>query len=201
MAKLSENVIFDRKLETSIRDAANVLLENGVLLCPTDTIWGLSVLPDSEIAIEKLRKLKGRSADKPFILLVPDKTLLQKITGPLAASMLKTAVGQEIPTSIIYHIETPLVSSHVLAEDGTLAIRVVSSGFCHELMKYLQQPLISTSANYSGKPSPQSFDEIEKSLIEKVDGCVPLAFAPHSFGRPSRILRYKSDGSLEVIRP
>lgn len=201
MAKLSENVTFDRNLEASIRNAANVLLKNGVLLCPTDTIWGLSVLPDSKIAIEKLRNLKGRSADKPFILLVPNKMLLQKITGPLPASVLNIAAGKEIPTSIIYRITTPYISSLVLAEDATLAIRVVLSGFCHELMEHLQQPLISTSANYSGQPSPQSFDEIEKSLIENVDGSVPLALAPQSYGRPSRILRYKPDGSLEVIRP
>jgi len=199
MAKLSVTATNGSKYNTSIQQAATILQQNGILLCPTDTIWGLSVLPASEIAVQKLRELKGRSADKPFILLVPDKTILQKITGPLPEEIIDIAVNSSKPTSIVYKVQSA-IPDLLMADDGTVCIRVVTAGFCFDLMKYLNAPLVSTSANYAGKPSPRKFEDIDTGIISQVDGVVPLIYEPETTGTPSRILRFGNDGKLEVLR-
>lgn len=199
MTKLSGTATNGSNFNTTIQQAANTLQQNGILLCPTDTIWGLSVLPDDEKAVQKLRNLKGRSVDKPFILLVPDKILLQKITGPLPDQIIEIAVNSPRPTSIVYDVKTGM-NNLLISNDGTVCIRLVKAGFCFELMKYLNAPLVSTSANFAGKPSPQKFEDIEPEIIKQADWVVPLIYEPETTGTPSRILRFCKDGNLEVIR-
>ncbi len=183
-----------------LKKAMSILKDDGILLCPTDTIWGLSVLPSSGEAIKKLRALKGREVSKPFIVIVPNKEVLQKITGPLSDSVLVVACSHENPTSIVYSVDPQMKSHFPVADDGTLCIRVVSTGFCGRLMEALNSGLVSTSANYSGNPGPRTFDEIDEKIVNLADGVIPGHLAGEMKQKPSRILQWLENGEWLVIR-
>jgi len=181
-----------------INNALTVLKKGGLILYPTDTVWGIGCDATNAEAIEKVFQLKKRSDKKSLICLVSDFKMLNEYienVPEVAYDILKYA---KKPTTIIY--DNPIrVAENIIAEDNSLAIRVPKDDFCKKLIQKLRRPLVSTSANVSGVKTPQNFKEIDQVILEGVDYVVNLQHEKKS-GKPSAIIKLKNDGSVKVIR-
>jgi L-threonylcarbamoyladenylate synthase len=181
-----------------ISSALKTLKQGGIILYPTDTVWGIGCDATNYEAVKKIYQLKQREDNKSMICLVSDLKMLNQFIEEIpeaAYDILKYAIN---PTTIIY--DKPIrVSENLIANDNSLAIRVVKEGFCNELIKKLKKPIVSTSANISGKPTPKSFKEISQEIIKGVDYVVNL---PHEkkAAKPSSIIKLTNDGKVKVIR-
>lgn len=175
-----------------------VLKRGGLILYPTDTVWGIGCDATNAEAIDKIFKLKNRSDQKSLICLVNDFRMLNEYVEnvpEVAYDILKYAAK---PTTIIY--DDPIrVAENIIAEDNSLAIRVTKDVFCKKLIQKLRKPLVSTSANISGSHTPQSYSEINGLILEGVDYIVNLHHDKKS-EKPSAIIKLKNDGSVKVIR-
>ncbi len=185
-------------MKTEITNCIDVLRRGGIILYPTDTVWGIGCDATNHQAIERIFELKKRAEGKSMICLVSDfKMLNQYIESvpEVAYDILKYA---KKPTTIIY--DRPLhVAENLIAEDNSLAIRVTKDEFCKKLIQKFRKPIVSTSANVAGENTPQSFKEIDPVILEGVDYVVNLQHDKKS-AKPSAIIKLKNDGSVKVIR-
>lgn len=185
-------------MKNEIDNALTVLKKGGLILYPTDTVWGIGCDATNPEAVERVFKLKNRSDKKSLICLVNDFKMLNEYVEDVpevAYDILKYAAK---PTTIIY--DDPIrIAENLIAEDNSLAIRVTKDVFCKKLIQILRKPLVSTSANLSGSPTPQSYDEIDPLILEGVDYIVNLHRSKKS-GKPSAIIKLRNDGSVTVIR-
>lgn len=187
---------FNEEVEIALR----VLQQGGVILYPTDTIWGLGCDAMNEAAIQKIYDIKNRPGSKSFIILLADtRDLYQYIAAPDPA-VFDFVEAQGKPTTIILQnaIQLP---ERLLAVDGSVAIRIVKDDFCRHLIKRLRHPVVSTSANRSGEPSPQQFRDIDYRLKTEVDHVVSWRQDETTAAQPSRIVRWNSDGTHTILRP
>ena len=175
-----------------------VLKRGGRILYPTDTIWGIGCDATNADAIERVYALKNRPGAKALICLVSDFKMLNQYVSDIpevAYNILKYAAK---PTTIIY--DKPIrVAENLLAEDESLAIRVSKHNFSKALIRKYKRPIVSTSANISGQPSPNSFQEIDPAILEGVDYVVNLERNKKN-GPPSAIIKLKNDGTVQIIR-
>ena len=156
---------------SEIIKAASVILSCGHILCPTDTVCGLSADAANFGAVKKVFELKQRSKTKSLIVLVSSFEMLDnylEAVPPVALNFLEKA---EQPITLVYPKGKNL-AKNVLAENDSIAIRIVKEGFCHALIEHLNRAIISTSANVSGDPTPSSFAEISETIKQGVDYCV-----------------------------
>ena len=185
-------------MHTEINKAIQILKQGGIILYPTDTVWGIGCDATNYDAIEKINALKQRKDDKSFICLVNDLKMLNFYIEEIpetAYDVLKYTIK---PTTIIY--DKPIrVSENLIAKNNTLAIRVVKDGFCNELIRKFKKPLVSTSANISGQPAPNSFKKISDQILKGVDYVVNLPHEKKAV-KPSSIIKLSNDGMVKVIR-
>lgn len=185
-------------MKTEIENCIAVLKKGGLILYPTDTVWGIGCDATNPDAVDKVFKLKQRSDEKSLICLVHDFKMLNEYVEnvpEVAYDILKYA---KKPTTIIY--DNPIrVAENIIAADNSLAIRVAKDEFCKKLTQRFRRPLVSTSANISGEKTPQSYAEIDPLILEGVDYVVNLQHEKKS-GKPSAIIKLKNDGSVKVIR-
>ncbi len=185
-------------MKTEIENCIAVLKKGGLILYPTDTVWGIGCDATNPDAVDKVFKLKQRSDEKSLICLVHDFKMLNEYVEnvpEVAYDILKFA---KKPTTIIY--DNPIrVAENIIAADNSLAIRVAKDEFCKKLIQRFRRPLVSTSANISGEKTPQSYAEIDPLILEGVDYVVNLQHEKKS-GKPSAIIKLKNDGSVKVIR-
>lgn len=185
-------------MKEEIDNALLILKKGGLILYPTDTIWGIGCDATNPDAVDKVFQLKKRSDEKSLICLVNDFKMLNEYVEnvpEVAYDILKYA---KKPTTIIY--DDPIrVAENIIAKDNSLAIRVTKDEFCKKLIQKFRRPLVSTSANISGEKNPQSFAEIDPLILEGVDYVVNLQHEKKS-GKPSAIIKLKNDGSVKVIR-
>ncbi len=185
-------------MDQEIENALTVLKKGGILLYPTDTVWGIGCDATNTVAVEKIFQLKQRADSKSMICLVSDFKMLNEYVEnvpEVAYDILKYA---NKPTTIIY--DDPIrVSENLIAEDNSLAIRVPKDEFCKKLIQKFRKPIVSTSANVSGEKTPQSFGEIDPIILEGVDYVVNLHRDKKS-SKPSAIIKLQNDGSVKVIR-
>ena len=196
-------------MEEIIRQTVDALLRGDTILYPTDTIWGIGCDARNADAVERLYAIKERDHTKSMLVLIRSEVRSRKSEANLRppTSDLQPPTSPR-PTTYILPRERwqPLlgdcVAANLPAADGTLGIRVPDHSFCQEVMRRLGAPLVSTSANLSGRPSPRTYNEIEEELRRRVDYCVPPlpAFESHET-RGSRIVKIDSDGRETVIRP
>lgn len=180
-----------------IAEAIRVLEEGGLLLYPTDTVWGIGCDATNEEAVQKVYKLKQREDSKALICLASDmKMVLHYVEVPSAAE--KVLKEARKPTTLIYYHPRGL-ASNLIAADNTLAIRIASDQFCQELVRQYGKPIVSTSANPAGAPTPDRFSGIDPSILKGVDYIVNLS-QDRIMDTPSRIIKIEEDGSLTVIR-
>ncbi len=176
----------------------DIIKTGGVILYPSDTLWGLGGDATQDKPALRIRQIKGREADKPFIVLVSDLDMLRSLVGEIPPAVMNEMEKSIRPLTVIYPRGYG-VSAHVKAADGSLAVRVVKKGFARDLIRVVNRPLISTSANLSGQPAPASFEEIPEDILRSVDYVVNL-HRSKTGARPSRIIRFDEQGRIQVIR-
>jgi L-threonylcarbamoyladenylate synthase len=188
----------EEHFKQEITTAMTVLKRGGLILYPTDTIWGIGCDATNADAIERVYALKNRPGAKALICMVSDFKMLNQYVSDIpevAYDILKYAAK---PTTIIY--DKPIrVAENLLAEDESLAIRVSKHNFSKALIRKYKRPIVSTSANISGQPSPNSFQEIDPAILEGVDYVVNLERNKKN-GPPSAIIKLKNDGTVQIIR-
>jgi len=185
--------------EDDISAAMPVLRSGGLILYPTDTIWGIGCDATDEAAVQKIYALKKRSESKSLVILLADvKDLLHHVANP-RPDMADIIAGFTRPTTVIYEGALGL-APNVISEDGSIAIRIVKDPFCRHLIKRLRKPLVSTSANISGEPSPASFREVAAEIRNGVDYVVKYRQEEDTAAVASRIIRINKDGSIVIIR-
>lgn len=160
-------------LNKEIQHAMQTIKNGGSILCPTDTIWGLSADATNEEAVEQVFQIKNRPANKSMIVLVSDLKMLQNYVDDVPAHAIHLIERSKNPTTIIYPKGKNL-AKNVLAANGSIGIRIVNDDFCKSLIEKLNTPIISTSANLSGEDSPRNFNEVSTAIKNKVDYVVNL---------------------------
>jgi len=181
-----------------VKKSVGILNKGGTILYPTDTIWGIGCDATNELAIKKVFEIKKRPSSKAMVILVAEASQLEFYAQvpEVAWDLVEYA---ENPLTIVYPNAKGIARS-LIAEDGTIAIRVVKAEFCKMLINTLRKPLVSTSANISGEPAPAYFDEIDDEIKSKVDYVVPLRQSEHKKSTPSRIIKLGLNGAIEIIR-
>lgn len=181
-----------------VNKSVAILRKGGTILYPTDTIWGIGCDASNELAVKKVFEIKKRPSAKTMVILVAEVSQLEFYASvpEVARDLVENA---EKPLTIVYPGAKGIAKS-LIAEDGTIAIRVVKDEFCRMIIYRLRKPLVSTSANISGKPAPIYFDEIGGEIKGKVDYVVPLRQLEHTKNVPSRIIKLGMNGAIEIIR-
>jgi L-threonylcarbamoyladenylate synthase len=188
------NPIFDE-----INNAVEVLNAGGIILYPTDTVWGIGCDATKPEAIQKIIDLKKRDAGKSFIVLVDIPSKLNLFVEEVPAVAWDLVEFAEHPLTIVYPGAKNLAPL-VIAADGSAAIRVVQDEFCQKLIQKLKKPLVSTSCNHSGEPTAINFDEIPKAILDGVDYIVNLRQNEKINARPSTIIKFEPNGVFKFLR-
>ena len=186
-------------LRDEVAKAFKVLQEGGIILYPTDTIWGIGCDATNTEAVQKIYQLKQRDEAKSMIILLDTENNLESYVSevnPLAYDLIEYA---ENPLTLVMP-GAKNISPALIAADGSIAIRVTSNQFCQQLIQRLRKPLVSTSANISGKPSPQYFSQIDQEIIDGVDYVVDIDQHSKEIKNPSTIMKLAPDGRFEFIR-
>jgi L-threonylcarbamoyladenylate synthase len=192
---MKDNIHYEQELAKALE----VLKSGGTLLYPTDTIWGLGCDATNPKAVEKIFKLKNREESKSLIVLLDDEDNLHKYVDNLPEITFDLLKSLDNPTTLIYSNAKNL-AWNVIASDGTVGIRVTRDPFCRDLVKRFGKPIVSTSANISGDPSPIVFREISKQVITHVDYTVDLYHDQINSSKPSTIIRLFENGEFIIIR-
>ena len=174
------------------------LKSGGIILYPTDTIWGIGCDATDDEAVMKIFELKNRDKNKPFIILVESEKRLQDLVEVPAIAWDIMDLSEK-PITIVYDAPKG-ISKNLLAEDGSIGIRLVKDEFCKRLISKLNKPIVSTSANFSGEKSPKSFADISQKLINEVDAVAESQKSRVSKWEASSIIRVWNDGRIKVIR-
>lgn len=176
-----------------------VLKEGGVILYPTDTIWGLGCDALNAAAIERIFQIKHRSHNKSMIILARDRLQISEYVKDPSPDLLREMETTKSPTTAIFENARNL-PPNLVNENGSIAIRIPSDDFCLELLAAFQQPIVSTSANISEHASPQNFSEIDPVLPGQVDYTVFHRRNDNTKKAPSHIIRLDKNGTIERIR-
>jgi len=179
--------------------ALKTLQSGGVILYPTDTVWGLGCDATNEAAAEKINQIKGRATDKSFIILLDTDSKIQSYVSEVPEVAYDLIEYAENPLTVIFSNAKNL-APNVINQDGTVGIRVVNHDFCKQLLQRFRKPIVSTSANISGQPTPQFFDEISEEVKEKVDYVVTLEQELRIPKKPSTIIKLGPTGQFSFIR-
>jgi L-threonylcarbamoyladenylate synthase len=181
-----------------IAAAENALKEGRIILYPTDTIWGIGCDATNTEACQRIIDLKGRSADKSFVLLADSFQMIEKYVPDFPSVCYDLADFAEKPLTIIYPGAQGL-APNVLATDGSVAIRLTKDPICLRLIRAIRKPVVSTSANISGEPSPTFFGDISEAIKSGVDAIV-MERIMEKCAAPSQIIKIGLDSSVKVIR-
>jgi L-threonylcarbamoyladenylate synthase len=188
--------IFNSDIEACLR----VLESGGLILYPTDTIWGIGCDATSEAAVSKIFELKNRPDSKALIVLIADeRSLLQYVASP-HIEVFDYIMGVSKPTTIIYDDAIGL-ANNLLAEDGSVGIRICADEFCKHLIKRFRKPIVSTSANLSGFPPPKIFSDIDIAVKQGVDYVVNYRQDDLTQAEPSAVVKCSKDGRFTILRP
>ncbi len=185
--------------DIDIRNAVEVLRKGGVILYPTDTIWGIGCDATNEEAVRRVYEIKHREDSKALICLVDSADRMQRYFRRIPDVAWDLVEYADRPLTLILDAAVN-VAPNLVAEDGSLGIRVTREEFSRQMCYRFQKPIVSTSANISGEPSPKSFYDIPEDIKSKVDYIVQFARGRKSDGRPSSIIKLAEDGSVNIIR-
>ena len=184
---------------TEIEAAVDVLKQGGIILYPTDTIWGIGCDATNKDAVAKVYELKKRSDSKSLITLVADADMLGKYVKVIPEVAINLIEVNDKPMTIIYPGAMNL-ADNVIAEDGSAGIRIPMNKWCVELVKRFRKPIVSTSANISGEPAPAFYEDIPVDIIEAVDWVADPYLEEGSTGEASQIIKVGLNGEIAVLR-
>lgn len=183
--------------EKEIAASLDILPKQGLILYPTDTVWGLGCDATDVEAVKKIYALKKREESKSLVILVSSLTMLKEYIPTIPQKAINILEVAEKPTTIIYSNPKGL-ASNTIASDNTVAIRIPKHEYCIQLLQKFGKPIVSTSANISGENTPKSFLEISQAILEGVDYVVNLEREKVT-KKSSTILKIVQD-DIEVIR-
>jgi len=188
-----------KNFENDIANSINVLQQGGIILYPTDTIWGIGCDATNAVAIKKIYHLKKREEKKSMIILLADERDIKNYVLNPSKKIIDYTAQQTKPTTAIFQNAINL-PAELINSDGSIAIRIVKDEFCQMLLKRLQGPLVSTSANISGDASPQNFKVISTKIKNGVDYIVQHRQDESQVFQPSSIIKLNSKEEIEKIR-
>jgi L-threonylcarbamoyladenylate synthase len=181
-----------------INKCIEVLNSGGIILYPTDTVWGLGCDATNEVAVEKIFKLKQRAEAKSLIVLVCNDAMLNKHVKEVPELAWDIIDLAQKPTTLIYPLAKG-IADNAIAEDNSIAIRMIKNDFCNKLIYKFRKPIVSTSANISNTITPITFNEISDEIINGVDYVVNSQFDSGN-GTPSSLLKLGISGEIKVLR-
>ncbi|MBA6314605.1 L-threonylcarbamoyladenylate synthase [Cellulophaga baltica] len=185
-------------MQEEINKCIEILSNGGLILYPTDTVWGIGCDATNEEAVAKIYALKKRANTKTMICLVANDFMLEKHVSAVPEVAYDIIDLATKPTTIVYDAPKG-VAKNLVAKDNTLAIRIASDKFCQYLINKFKKPIVSTSANIAGEPTPQTFKEISGAILKGVDYVVNLHQDKNS-ETPSSIIKLGNDGVVKIIR-
>ncbi|MCH5241727.1 MAG: threonylcarbamoyl-AMP synthase [Muribaculaceae bacterium] len=189
----------DIDFSSDLNEAVNCLKNGGIILYPTDTVWGIGCDAKNSEAVKKIYSLKKRANNKSMLVLVNTETQLEKLVDEIPEitwDLLSVAVN---PITIIYD-KAHGVAQELIAQDGSLGIRITHERFSNEVCKQLGGPIVSTSANLSGEKSPVFFSEISEEIKKGVDYIVKYRQKDYTRHLPSNIIKLGKGGTVTIIR-
>lgn len=185
-------------ITTEVHNAFEVIQKGGIILYPTDTIWGIGCDASNEEAVKKIYDLKKRVETKSMIVLMNGDKMMYTVFKDIPETAWQILDISEKPTTLI--LDKPRnVAKNLIAHDNTLGVRIVKEPFCFKLMERMKRPLVSTSANISGMLAPKSFKEIDSEIIKGVDYVVNL-HREKVCDKPSTIIKLSLDNQVKIIR-
>lgn len=187
-------------LEEEINHAVKLLKKGKVLLYPTDTIWGIGCDATNSKAVQRIFKIKGREKSKSMIILLEDISKLSKYVKEVPPIAYDLIENSDSPLTIVYP-GAKNISKKLIADDGTIAIRIINGRFTPEVIRKLDRPLVSSSANLSGQPAPGTFNQISEEVINRVDYVVEHFRGNTKTLKASTIIRLEPNGKFVVLRP
>jgi L-threonylcarbamoyladenylate synthase len=189
-------VIFEHDIEACLE----VLHAGGLILYPTDTVWGIGCDATNETAVSKIYALKNRNEQKSMIILLAEEADVLNYTNQENLTIFDYIKGIQKPTTVIYERAKNL-APNLLAADGSVGIRIVKDKFCKELISGFGKPIVSTSSNVSGYPPPMLFNDIDIKIIEGVDYVVKHRQDDLEPALPSTVIKLNENGSVTILRP
>lgn len=198
-------------MKEQIQKALEVLRSGGVILYPTDTVWGIGCDATAPEAVAKVYAIKNREDSKSLVLLASDMDMICRYVKEIPEMAVQLVEVNDKPMTIIYpgavagekgdmKANRHCLAFNTVAEDGTVGIRVPMMDFCQQLVAKFGRPIVSTSANISGEPTPKKFAEISEQIKSAVDYIVEPSLEKGSTGQSSSIIKVGLDYSIEIIR-
>lgn len=186
-------------MQQEIKNACNTLNSGGVILYPTDTIWGIGCDATNEEAVKRVYEIKRRADMKSMLVLMDNPAKLQTYLADVPDIAWDLIELADKPLTIIYD-DAKNLAKNLLSEDGSVGIRITEERFSSELCRQFRKPIVSTSANISGEASPQNFGEISEEIKNAVDYVVDFRQKETAKSQPSGIIKLAKNGSITVIR-
>ena len=182
-----------------IKAALAVLQKGGVILYPTDTIWGIGCDACNPEAVKRIYAIKNRVDSKSMLVLMENAALLERYVDEVPEIAFDLIELTDKPLTIIYDGAKNL-AANLIADDGSIGIRITTEAFSSELIRRFKRPIVSTSANISGKPSPANFEAIDPEVIHAVDYVVKYRQDDTRKAAPSSIIKLGRGGEIKIIR-
>lgn len=186
-------------MQDDIKKACDTLKKGGIILYPTDTIWGIGCDATNEEAVKRIYELKQRDDNKSMLVLMDNPAKLQTYVKDVPDIAWDLIDLTDKPLTIIYDGAKNL-ATNLIAEDGSIGIRITAETFSMELCRQFRKPIVSTSANISGEPSPATFSQIGQTVKNGVDYIVTYRQKEQGKTQPSGIVKLERDGSIKIIR-
>jgi L-threonylcarbamoyladenylate synthase len=186
-------------VDTEAQKAGKIILAGGIILYPTDTIWGIGCDATNRESVHQIYHIKQRTDSKSMLVLINGTSMLEDYLDhipPLALEIIRKA---EKPTTIIYPGARHL-ADNLVAPDGSVGIRITSDPFCRRLIEITGKPIVSTSANISGEESPSAYYKIKTTLMKQVDYVVQWRQDETTDALPSQVIKLEADGTFQTLR-
>jgi len=186
-------------MDSIIKKAVEILEKGGLILYPSDTIWGVRCDATNPNAVEKVYKLKQRDTNRGLLILIHNPNLINQYINDVPEVAWDLIEVSDKPLSIIYP-DAKNLATNLTNANGSVGIRVVKHPFCERLLHRFRKPIVSTSANISGNPYPKDFYDIDDTILDGVDYIVPAEFDESTRATPSGIIQLGKGGEIKVIR-
>jgi L-threonylcarbamoyladenylate synthase len=186
-------------MNNDLVNAVNILEKGGIILYPTDTIWGIGCDATNEEAVNRVYGIKQRQDEKSLLILVCDPPMIDRYVAEVPEIAWKLIEITDKPLTIIYPGARNL-AGNLISDDGTIGIRIVKDEFCCQMIRKFGKPVVSTSANVSGTPWPPNYKKVDKNIIKSVDYVVTHRQDEEKRGKPSGIIKLGLRGEVKIIR-
>jgi L-threonylcarbamoyladenylate synthase len=186
--------------EEDIQACLTTLKTGGIILYPTDTIWGIGCDATNAKAVENIFQLKRRPDEKAMIVLVAEERDVLKHVANADLRVFDYLQQYSKPVTVVYEGALGF-ADNLVGKDGSIAIRICKENFCKHLIKRFRKPIVSTSANISGQPTPRFFSDIDDKIKNAVDHVVKYRQDDNTISTPSSVIKWNKDATVTILRP